>query len=102
MLSLPCTEHTSELNPVRGIQPPKIYGFFPSFIKYLLTKTCFNVHQSTVVNILSSSYFLLSSQFDFLSVCDDLPQVRSWLSTDQDLVMGGVCPAGRYNLPALC
>lgn len=63
------------------------FTFFLAFIKYLLTKTCFPIYPFSVhcgkecitIFLIAWSPSFLPSQFHFLSVCDAMPQVRSWL-----------------------
>lgn len=97
---------------VCGTRLLKNYSFF--FFPQHLSKICWprtnflnTSSQSILVMCMLSSYwyhfFLLPFQFDFLSTLDISPQVRSWLRecfgcAEQDLDLGGSCPAGRYRL----
>lgn len=98
----------SELNLVCGIQPLKI-PLFPEFIKYLLDKIF--LVQLTFLHILSQStvYIIillivfsssvLPSQFtSYLFVMPCLRRDLSTGYTNKDIVLGDICPTGRYNL----
>lgn len=62
------------------------FTLFLALIKYLFTKTCFPIYPFSVhcgkecitIFLITCSSFL-PSQFHFLSVCDAMLQVRSWL-----------------------
>ena len=82
------------------------FTLFLSFIKYLLTKTCFPVYSFSIhcgkciiILLIAFSPSFLPSQFDFLSVRDALPQVRSWLRLRRQGVGPGRCLSCRQIQP---